>query len=36
MTKDNNNNKNKMTEEELEILADKIAIKVAKKINRFE
>ena len=28
MTKDNNNDKNKMTEEELEILADKIATKV--------
>ena len=32
MTKDNNNDKNKMTEEELEILADKIAIKIAKKL----
>ena len=32
MTKDNNNDKNKMTEEELEILADKIATKVAKKL----
>ena len=32
MTIDNNNDKNKMTEEELEILADKIAIKIAKKL----
>ena len=32
MTKDNNNDKNKMTEEELEILAEKIAMKVAKKL----
>ena len=32
MTKNNNNDKNKMTEEELEILADKIAIKIAKKL----
>jgi hypothetical protein len=32
MTKDNNNDKNKMTEEELETLAEKIAIKVAKKL----
>ena len=32
MTKDNNNDKNKMTEKELEILAEKIAIKVAAKL----
>tara|TARA_R100001530_G_scaffold112450_1_gene79468 strand:+ start:216 stop:551 length:336 start_codon:yes stop_codon:yes gene_type:complete len=32
MTKDNNNDKNKMTEEELEILAEKIAMKVAAKL----
>ena len=32
MTKDNNNDKNKMTEEELEILAEKIAMKVASKL----